>query len=147
MALVLNGNTKVGPYTGVLVTDKAAAVDMTSEVTSFQITAAVNTIVVPATGTTPEHGRGGAADFALMIGYLSNDIALSLFAALWAAVSSASHTLFFSGSFRAGAVSATNPIWTGAFIVTEASVGGPSQNLSQASATFPMIGPPVKGIV
>jgi hypothetical protein len=144
MALVLVANLKLGASTGVEETDEGTGVDMTSEVTDFKITGTVNTVVVPATGSTIEHGRGGAADYSVTIGYLSNDITGSLFSALWAALSSATHALFFSGTMRGGAPSATNPEWTGILIVTEAIIGGAMKGLSVGSATFPLTGAPTK---
>ncbi len=47
---------------------------MSDEVINFKLAAAVTTVAVPATFTTPDHGRGGANDFSVEVGYLSNDI-------------------------------------------------------------------------
>lgn len=139
MALVLTGNLQIGA-------DNATAVDLSAEVTQFKLTASVDTVEVPATMTTVTHGRGGGNDFAITIGYLSNDIAASLFSALWDALSSSTGILFFAGTMRSGSVSATNPRWCGNFVVTEATVGAAAEALSTGSATFPMTGPPTKAI-
>ena len=147
MALVLTGNLKIGTTTGVDETDEAAATEMGPEVISFKIQAIVNTIEVPATMTAPIHGRGGAADYSITIGYLSNDIASSLFSALYAGLTNTTKTLYFEGSMRTGAITAANPEWSGVFVVTEASVGGVAAGLSQATATFPLTGPPTKAVV
>ncbi len=144
-ALVLTGNLSLGLSTGVEDTDIGTATDMSDEVTDFKISATVNTVEVPATmGNKVIHGRGGASDYSITIGYLSNDIANSLFSLLWSALATDTHALFFSGSMRDDAVSATNPEWSGVFIVTEASIGAAAQALSVGSATFPLTGPPTK---
>lgn len=137
MALVLTANLCIGA-------DNASAVAVTDEVIHFKLGATVNTIEVPATANSPIHGRGGAADFSVTIGYLSNDIASTLFSKLWAALTNGTSSLFFAGTLRNGAVSATNPRWCGRFIVTEASVGAAAEALSTGSATFPLTGAPTK---
>lgn len=140
-ALVLVGHLGLGGSS----TDNLTTEQLVSdEITEFKVSATVDTIEVPATMTTPIHGRGGAADYAVTISYLSNDLAGSLFRKLWAALGS---TLTFEGSMRTGSVSATNPIWYGTFVVTEASLGAAAQKLSEGSATFPMTGAPTRAIV
>lgn len=136
-ALVLTGNLQIGPTSGSLV-------DMSAEVTAFHVSAQVDTIEVPATMTTSTHGRGGAADYAVEIGYLSNDIAAALFKMLWDAVDTGTKTLAFTGTMRAGTVTTSNPSWSGTFIVVESTLGSQAETLSQGKATFPMTGPPVK---
>jgi hypothetical protein len=147
MALVLVGNLKLGVPTGVDATDEGTDTDYSAELTEFRIHAVRATVIVPATVGVPEHGRGGAADYSVTVGYLSNDIASTLFQALFTAATRNSPVgyekmLHFTGSMRAGSVSAANPEWSGYFVVTEAVVGAMAQQLSVGAATFPMIGPP-----
>lgn len=146
MALVLTGNLSLGTVlSGNDAAIDAALVDMSSEVIHFKIGATVNTIEVPSTMTTPIHGRGGASDFFVEIGYLSNDIAGTLFTMLWTANTTGVGKLLFEGTMRAGVPSAANPSWQGVFVVTEATVGAAAEALSQGQATFPMTGPPITG--
>jgi len=137
-ALVLTGALMLG---GTGSDDETPGTDVSGECTQFKITASVDEITVPATMTSDEHSRGGAADYSITISYLSNDLAGSTFRALWAALGG---TLTFSGKMRAASVGGTNPEWYGSFVVTEASLGAASQALSTGSATFPMTGPPTR---
>lgn len=124
----------------------AGLVDVSDQVTALKISAQVDQVDVPPTGTTPAHARGGAADYSVTINYLSNDVD-TLFSALWDAITgndAGAGILFFEGSMRDEAISATNPLWAGSFVVTEASVGGAAEALSTGSATFPMTGAPSK---
>lgn len=120
------------------------ASDVSDEVLTFKITAKIDEVEVPATGTKPAHVRGGASDFAVTIGYLSNDIAGTLFTKLWTAITTGDKTLYFQGRNRSAAVSAANPNWSGTFVVTEATVGAAAEALSKGSATFPMTGAPTQ---
>lgn len=138
MALVLTGSLAFG---GTGTDDLTSDAVHSDEITSFKVTANVDTIEVPATMTTPIHGRGGAADYSLTISYLSNDIAGTFFRQLWSKLGT---TLTFSGTMRSGSISATNPVWYGSFVVTEASLGAAAQQLSTGSTTFPMTGAPTK---
>lgn len=141
MALVLTGALGLGGTGTDFLTGQSLHSD---EVTSFKVLAAVDTVEVPATMTTPIHGRGGAVDYSVTISYLSNDIASTLFRQLWAALTTSTKTLSFSGTMRTGAISATNPVWYGTMVVTEASLGAAMAGLSTGSATFPMTGAPTK---
>lgn len=137
-SLVLTGALGIG---GTGTDDLTSETLISAEATAFKISVDVDTIEVPATMTTPIHGRGGATNYSLTISYLSNDLAGSTFRTLW---TNLGKTLTFSGTMRAGAISTTNPVWYGSFVVTEASLGGAMRSLSQGSATFPMTGPPTK---
>lgn len=137
-ALVLTGALMLG---GTGSDDETPGLDVSGEVTEFKIDATVAAITVPATFTSDEHSRGGASDFSITISYLSNDLAGSTFRKLWANLGG---TLTFSGKMRNASVSGTNPEWYGSFVVTEASLGAASQQLSTGSVTFPMTGPPTR---
>lgn len=136
-ALVLTGNLTLSPHGD---PDTTVAGD---EITELKISATVDSITVPQTMTTDQHARGGAADFSVTLSYLSNDEAGSLFRLLWSGLGS---SIVFTGSMRDESVSSTNPSWTGEFIVTEASLGAAAAALSTGSATFPMIGAPVRAV-
>lgn len=138
-ALVLTGNLQIQAHGGT--DDDTTGILAAAEITEFKIEATVAAVTVPATMTTDEHSRGGASDFSVTLSYLSNDLAGSLFRLLFANLGS---TCVFAGSMRADAVSATNPEWTGEFVVTEADLGAASQALSTGSATFPLIAAPTR---
>lgn len=137
-ALVLTGALMLG---GTSTDFNTPGLDVSGECTAFKISANVDTIEVPATFSSPIHGRGGAADYSITIEYLSNDLAGSTFRKLWANLGG---TLTFSGRMRSASISATNPEWYGTFVVVEADLGAASQKLSTGSATFPMTGAPTR---
>jgi hypothetical protein len=146
MALVLTGNLKLGTVlSGNDAAIDAGLHDVSDEVIHFKISAKVDTVEVPATMSTPIHGRGGAADYAITLGYLSNDIAGSFFDYLWDAVANGTKKLLFEGTMRGDVISAANPVWQGVFVVTEATVGAAAEQLSTGNATFPLVGPPSTG--
>lgn len=136
-ALVLTGNLQLQAHGGT--DDDTTGAFAADEVTAFKISATVAAITVPATMTQDQHDRGGATDFSVTISYLSNDLAGSLFRLLWANLGK---TMVFAGSMRSTSVGATNPEWTGEFVVTEADLGAAAQQLSTGTATFPMIAAP-----
>lgn len=138
-ALVLTGNLQLQAHGGT--DDDTTGAAAADEVTEFRISATVAAITVPATMTQVQHDRGGASDYSVTISYLSNDLAGSLFRLLWANLGK---TMVFAGNMRNTTVSGTSPEWTGEFVVTEASLGAAAQTLSMGSATFPMIGAPVR---
>ena len=138
-SFVLTGNLQLGAAADALT-------DYSIEVTRFKIGATAETVEVPATMGGVIHGRGGARDFNIEIGYLSNDVPDSLYSLLWSQVASPNYSgggiVYFSGTMRDEDVAADNPSYTGSFVVTEASIGGKAEALSVGSATFPMTGPP-----
>lgn len=142
MPLILKANLLLGVSTGVAEDDYLTANDHSDELTALTISAKVDLVEVPATGTTDAHARGGAADYSVTLGYLSNDIADTLFLELWEATEAQPKTLFFAGTMRDEAISATNPLWTGVMVVSEAGIGAAAEALSTASATFPLTGAP-----
>ena len=73
--------------------------------------------------------------------------ATSLWAALWAAMDTDSGEQYFECLLKDGAVSATNPKFSGQMVVTEASIGAASGTLSQFSVTMPINGDITKAIV
>lgn len=138
--LILRGNLKLGTTSG-------TAVEVGSEVIHFKLTAAVDQVEVKETMGTPKSARGGASDYSVTIGYLANDLAGSLFTALWDAAETATGTLYFEGSLRDDAVGVANPRWSGTLVVTEAAVGGNAEGVSESSATFPLTGAPTQATV
>lgn len=140
-ALILKGNLKLGA-------NHAGVADMSAEVIAFKVSAKVDNIAIPATLSTPKAARGGSVEYSIDISYLStDDDSATLFRVLWAAVGSASKELYFEGSFRDDAVSATNPVWYGTFIVSGADVGGAAEGLSEGSITCIMKAAPSMAIV
>lgn len=135
-ALVLTGTFKLG-------NDDTDEADHADEIITFKLSAKTDVIEVPATMTTPTHGRGGSVDWSVTIGYLSNDIAGTVFSLLYDALAG-DGVCYFEGKTRASSIGADNPQYAGSFVVTEASLGGAAEALSQGSATFPMTGAPAR---
>jgi hypothetical protein len=137
--LILRGNLRVG-------TNDTTAVAVGNEITDFTVSATADIITIPATMNNPVGYRGGAAHFEIKIGYLSTDGTDGVFfPMIWAAIASptGNKQLYFEGCLRDAVISASNPLWTGTFIVSGANVGGTVQTVSVDSLTFPLIGAPV----
>ena len=119
--------------------------DYSDAVSKIVLHASADTVEVPQTFATPKTLRKGPVKYELEIDYLSNDIASQLFDDLFAAIAvGQTGQLAFVVRFRAGAVSASNPQWTGTLVVTDASIGGEAGGLSNGSGTFGCTAAPVK---
>lgn len=141
--LILTGNLKLGTTVG-------TAIDVTSEVLAFTLTAKRNTITIPPTwGGARQTARAGADTYEIKMDYLSGDIATAgqtVWQMLWNAVIDTSQvpagSLYFEGTFNGAVVSATNPKYYGKLLVTGADIGGTAQDLSKDSQTFMLIDRP-----
>src|SRR5574341_330285 len=134
--LILKGNLKIGA-------DAGSAADVSDAIFKFRLKATAAEVTIPATLATPETSRKGAVKYEIEIDFLSNDTASTeLFRVLWAAINTADGTLYFEGNLRDGATSATNPKWSGNFIVLGAGIGAEAESLSQDSQTYPLTGAP-----
>lgn len=135
--LVLKGNLKIGPVAGSLV-------DVSEQVTGYTIMASRDTVQVPATLSGPKSARAGGVQYQLKVDYFASDGSASddLLRVFWATFGTADGQLAFSANTEDGATSATNPLWSGTFIVTGAQLGGAAEGLSTDSQTFPMTGAP-----
>jgi hypothetical protein len=139
--LVLKGNLKLGA-------DSSSETDVSDEILSFTISAERDLVTVPPTLATPKVSRAGTTEYFVEIGYLStDDDTTSVFQQMWTALGSAAGTMYFEGSFTDAVVSATNPLWSGTFVVVGAGVGGDAEGLSQFSARHPLTAAPTRAVV
>lgn len=124
-----------------------ATVDFSDAITKAVLVAEADEIVVPATLAGPKVSRKGGVKYSLQLDYLSNDVSATaeLFGVLWTEVTNpAGAGLAFELQMRDGTVSATNPKWTGTFIVLATQLGGDADGLSLSSSTFPLTGVPTR---
>jgi hypothetical protein len=134
--LILKGNLAVG-------TDSLTAADVSDQVLGFTIIAERDTVDIPATLASAKSKRAGGVAYSIKIDFFSSDgDDADLFRVFWDTFATADGQLYFEGSVADDAVSATNPLWSGTFIVTGAQLGGDAEGLSQDSQTFPLIAAP-----
>lgn len=138
--LVLKGNLALGG------TNIATASDVSINATAFRLSFDTDIVEVPPTLSKGKRNQAGNVQWSIEIGYLSNDIATSLFRILYAAAVSATGELFFVGSMQDGAVAVTNPRYCGTLIVNAADLGGDAASLSVGSGTFKLKGAPTKEV-
>lgn len=137
-ALVLKGNLGIGG------TNIATATDVSGETTAFKLSFNTDIIEVPATLSAGKRSLAGGVQYTVEIGYLSTDLADSVFSILYAAATSASKELFFVGSMRDGTVNAANPRYCGTLIVSAADLGADANALSTGTVTCVVKGAPTK---
>ena len=137
-ALILKGALSLGG------TNIATSEDVSEEATAFKLSFATNIVQVPSTLSKGERNLAGSQMWSIEIGYLSNDLATSLYRILYAAAISATGELFFQGSLRDGSVTTANPRYCGTMIVSQADVGADAEALSVGSVVCKLKGPPTK---
>lgn len=138
--LILKGNCKIGA-------DAGGAVDFSDTVYRFIIAGDADEIEIPATLANPKGVRPGGVKYTVTIEYMSNDTSLTaeLFSVFWTALTTDAATpLYFEGTMRDAAASATNPKWSGNFYVTHAALGGDAEGLSTDSVTFTLTAAPTR---
>lgn len=131
--LILRGEFKAGA-------DAGTAVSYKSEVTTVELMRDRDTIEFPATFGSDKSSRAGTRENSIRINLINDVQATSLWAALWAAMDTATGELFFSVVYKDETVSATNPIFSGTMIVLASGIGGEASSLSTKSVTFPIKG-------
>lgn len=122
--------------------DSATAVDYSAEVSTTLIKRTRDLIEIPATAATGrKEKRAGAVSNELTI-YVIGDLATSsLWAELYAQLDDADGQRYFETVLKPGAVSASNPKFSGICIVTGVEVGGQWGGLASSfSLTMPIIG-------
>lgn len=138
--LVLKGALSLGG------TNIATASDVSLNATAFKLSFATDIVEVPPTLSKGKRNLAGNVQWSIEIGYLSNDVATSLYQILYTAAISATGELFFVGSMQDGAVSATNPRYCGTMVVNAADLGGDAAALSVGSVTCKLKGAPTKEV-
>lgn len=140
--VVLTANFKAGASAGTAVDQKDAILSMT-------IKGGRDLIELPPTFARGKTAQAGADSYEVEIEYMPDDTgAATFFAQLWDALDPATNPtgeVYFEGTLHGtGAVSASNPKWSGTMIVTEAALGGTANTLSRKSSTFRLKARPTK---
>lgn len=137
--LILKGNLKLGSSSG-------TALEVGDQVTAWALKQMRDTIAIPATLAATKSIRAGGESWTLDLGYLSSDGSLTddVFGILYTQALTDDAQCYFEGSQRNGAVSATNPKWSGTFVVTENQFGGDAEGLSIARFTYQLIARPTR---
>lgn len=125
---------------------KIGSTDFSDAITSATLQATADEVAIPQTLSTPKSSRKGGVKYEVVLKYLSNDISDSaeLFRVFWDAIRTGSGLLVYTIQMHPGALSPTNPGWTGTFSVLAAQLGGDVASLSEGTGTFPCTGEPTE---
>tara|TARA_R110000803_G_scaffold63024_1_gene123565 strand:- start:7264 stop:7680 length:417 start_codon:yes stop_codon:yes gene_type:complete len=132
--LILTGNLEID------------GVDVSAQVTAFKFSAARAQIEIPQTFGTRMSFAAGNDSYEIEIEYLSDNDATALSQIFWTAIADADGTVTCAGTFRTGAVSATNPQWTATAVVTGVGIGGEVNTVGVDSQTFPLTDRPTQAV-
>jgi len=130
--LILTGNLSID------------SVDVSDQVTAFKFSAARAQIEIPQTFGTRMSFAAGNDSYEVEIEYLSDTDSTAISQILWTALADSTGTIVVAGTFRPGAVSTTNPQWTGTAVVTGAGIGGEVNTVGVDSQTFPLTDRPTQ---
>lgn len=130
--LILRGNLEID------------GVDVSEQVTEFRFAATRAQIDIPQTfGSRASYGPGSDT-YEVTIAYLADTDAEAISQIFWTAIADDTGTVEVAGTFRPGAVSATNPQWVGTALVVGAGVGGEVATVALDSQTFPLLDRPTQ---
>ena len=130
--LILRGNLQI---------DSA---DVSAQVTEFKFSGERAQIDIPGTFDSRPSFAGGYDTYTVEISYLADTDATALTQVFWSALAADPGTITVSGTFRAGEVSESNPMWTATAQVLMSSLGGEVNTVSLDSVTFPCLDRPVQ---
>lgn len=130
--LILTGNLEID------------SVDVSDQVTQFKFSAARDQIDIPQTFGLRASFAAGSDTYEVEIEYLSDVDSTALTQIFWTAIADADGTVEVAGTFRPGAVSATNPQWTATAVVTGVGIGGGVNTVGMDSQTFPLTDRPTQ---
>jgi len=133
--LILTGNLEID------------GTDVSDQIVGFKFTAARDRIEVPATLGQRKSFRAGNDSYEVEIEYLSDVDATAVTQLLWTAIADADGTIAVAGTYRPGAVSATNPQWTATAVVTGVGIGGNVNEVGTDSQTFPLTDRPTQVVI
>lgn len=122
------------------------AVDYSEDIAEFVIQRKRPGTTRPATfGDPTVQQKAGADEYMVSINFFHDEgDASNFWAEAWAAMDTASAELPFTGTFKPGAVSPTNPKFTGILVLTELDTGGKVGDWKGQQKTFPahtVVGP------
>jgi hypothetical protein len=128
----LEGTIKIGP-TGSLV-------DYSAAITSLTITKTRQLVTRPATfADARETQHAGPESDTITINFLNDEAASGFWVELWDAINTDSAELDFDALYKPGAVGASNPRYTGRFVVAQLDQGGDVGALAQQRQTYPVL--------
>jgi hypothetical protein len=131
--LILKGNLELG------------GTSVASQVVSFMIRGTADTITIPATFGARRSAAKGDDTYELEIEFLQDTDTAAISQILWTELADADGELTFSGTFRSGLVSATNPEWAGTAIVVDmGDLGGTVNTVGTATVRLPLKDRPVR---
>lgn len=138
--LILQGNKLIGPG------NAGTLVNVDDQVIEFRVVAKRSTTEIPATFGKRKSYAAADDEYALEIRFLQDTDATALSEVLWTALGDPTGTINFSATMRDGAISATNPAWTGIAIVTGSDLGGKVNDVGVTTVSFPLVDRPVKDV-
>ena len=118
--------------------------DVSDQITAFTFSAMRDQVEIPATFGVRKSYAAGNDSYEVTIDYLSDVDATAVTQLLWTAIADAEGTIAVAGTFRPGAVSATNPEWTATAVVTGVGIGGTVNDVGIDSQTFPLVDRPTQ---
>lgn len=122
-------------------------VDVGVQVMALTFLGSRDMIRIPATFGSRSSVAGGDDTYTAKLDFMQDVNALAISQILWEALADAVGTIIIAGTFRAGAVSVTNPRWTGTAQVGGFELGGAVNQLGVDSQTFELRGRPVRTIL
>lgn len=111
--------------------------DFSDAITKVVLAAAADEVEIPATLAGPKSSRKGGVKYTLELEYLSSPGTAQLAEALDEALA-ADGLLPYTVKLTDGAISATNPEYSGTLVVLGNQLGGDAEGLSTGSVTFPL---------
>lgn len=137
--LQLRGNKKIG------IGDAGTPADVDDQVIDFRIVAKRATVEVPKTYGQRKSFRAGDDDYTLEIRFLQDiDPTEAISMIFWDAIGDPTGTINFTATLHDGAVSASNPEWSGIGVVTGADLGGTVDATGITTVSMPLKARPTK---
>lgn len=125
-------------------TPEIESTDVSDQVMSIVFSGTRDSVNIPATfGTSPSFAAGNAT-YEVTINFLQDVDATAISEILFTELADATGTIDVGATVRAGAVSASNPKYTGTAVVTGWELGGEVNTVGTNSVTFPLTARPTK---
>jgi hypothetical protein len=131
----LEGNIQLG-------TGPGSVTDYSLDISALVINRRRNTVTKPGTfGNPVVEEKASTNQYTVTAVFAGNEgDATGVWAEIWDAMDTDASEVYFEGTFKEGAVSASNPKFTGYIIVTDTDAGGTVGELKQQSKTWPARG-------
>lgn len=123
---------------------KINSTDVSLQVTAITFKGSRETIDIPATFGARSSKAAGDDTYEVEISLLQDTDATAVADILWTELATTNGTITVEATLRAGAVSETNPKYTGTAIVTGWELGGEVNSVGVLTVTLPLTGRPTK---